>query len=181
MQWKQWNSHSLSLGDSPQTNMWSECLFWLLWRCIDYIAIVSEDSDWEFVPESWWQMWFSLLGIVSDSAFPASLQNLNSTVYVFCSYVQNVQCWWYWERASWQKVFSIGQKYWKYFKLPQHHSYFPFLSPNFLSENMHTNKRLHSFSLCFWQLKIFAHLDRINKCYWNTSGSRCPAYSTRKG
>lgn len=35
-------------------------------------------------------MWFALLGIVSDSAFPAFLQNLNSTVYVFCSYVQNV-------------------------------------------------------------------------------------------
>lgn len=119
MQWKQWNSHPYSLGDSPQTNMWSECLFWLLQRCIDYIAIVSEDSDWEFVPESWWRMWFSLLRIVSDSAFPASLQNLNSTVYVPCSYVQSAQCWWYWEKDSWQKVFSIGQKYWKHFKLPQ--------------------------------------------------------------
>lgn len=112
MQWKQWNSHYLSLGDIPQTNMLSECIFRLFWKCIDYIAVVFEDSDWECVSENWWQMWFSLFGIVSDSTFPASLQNLNSTVYVFCSYVQNAQCWW--KRTSWQKVFSTGQKYWKH-------------------------------------------------------------------
>ena len=46
------NSHYVCLGDIAQTNMSSECFSWLLLRCIDYIAVVSEDSDWECVSES---------------------------------------------------------------------------------------------------------------------------------
>lgn len=152
MQWKQRNSHCVSLGDIPQTDACFTVLF--------SVAVKLYQWHCNHISGFWLGIWKLMTTfccfawLLSLSGFPASPQKINSTVFAVMFRMHSIVD----IRTIWQRGFGfffMGQNYLKHFKFSQDHYYFPFLSPIFffIWRRTKERKKLHLFSFCFFLTK----------------------------